>query len=70
MAAAMQQAGVWNGIQLDINRPWTRFDKAVFENDKLVPEPAVDGIAVGDYRLFRPYKRDFFYLTVGAPPVS
>lgn len=70
MAAAMHQAGVWNGIQFDINRPWTRFDKAAFENDKLVPEPAVDGIAVGDYRLFRPYKRDFFYITVGAPPVG
>jgi len=70
MAAAMQQSGVWNGIQLDINRPWTRFDKAVLEDDKLVPEPAVDGIAVGDYRFFRPYKRDFFYITVGAPPAS
>jgi hypothetical protein len=70
MAAAMQRAGVWNGIQLDINRPWTRFDKAVFKNGKLVPEPAVDGIAVGDYRLFKPYKRDFFYLTVGAPPAG
>ncbi len=70
LAEAMHQAGVWDGIQLDINRPWTRFDKAVFKNNKLAPEPAVDGIAVGDYRLFRPYKRDFFYITVGAAPFS
>jgi hypothetical protein len=70
IAAAMHQAGVWNGIQLDINRPWTRFDKAVFKKDKLAPEAAVDGIAEGDYRLFQPYKRDFFYITVGAPPVG
>jgi hypothetical protein len=70
LADAMHQTGVWNGMQLDINRPWTRFDKAVLTNGTLVPEPAVDGIAVGDYRLFRPYKRDFFYITVGAPPTS
>jgi hypothetical protein len=63
MAAAMRQAGVWNGIQLDINRPWTRFDKAVFTNGKLTIEPAVDGIAQRDYRLFERYRRDFFYLT-------
>jgi hypothetical protein len=63
LAAAMHQAGVWNSIQLDINRPWTRFDKAVFTGGKLTIEPAVDGIAQGDRRLFQPYKRDFFYLT-------
>lgn len=63
LAAAMHQAGVWSGMQLDINRPWTRFDKAVFTSGKLTIEPAVDGIAQGDYRLFKPYKRDFFYLT-------
>ena len=63
MAAAMRQAGVWNGMQLDINRPWTRFDKAVFTNGKLTIEPAVDGIAQRDRRLFEHYMRDFFYLT-------
>ena len=63
LAAALHQAGAWNGIQLDINRPWTRFDKAVFTNGKLTIEPAVDGIAQRDYRLFERYKRDFFYLT-------
>jgi hypothetical protein len=66
LAAVMQQAGVWNGIQLDINRPWTRFDKAVFVGDKLTIAPAVDGIAQNDARLFHRYKRDFFYLTAGA----
>ena len=61
---------MWNGIQLDINRPWTRFDKAVFVNGKLKIEPAVDGVAQGDTRLFHAYKRDFFYLTAGAPPAG
>jgi hypothetical protein len=63
MAAAMHQAGAWNGIQLDINRPWTRFDKAIFSNGKFTFEPAVDGIAKADARLFHRYLRDFFYIT-------
>jgi hypothetical protein len=70
LAAAMACAGVWNGIQLDINRPWTRFDRAVFTNGKLGIQSAVDGVAPGDTRLFHAYKRDFFYLTVGAPPAA
>ena len=70
LAAAMRQAGIWNGIQLDINRPWTRFDKALFVDGKFKIQPAVDGIAQGDARLFHAYKRDFFYLTAGPSPVS
>jgi hypothetical protein len=68
LAAAMAHAGIWNGIQLDINRPWTRFDKAIFTNGKLGIQSAVDGVAMGDTRLFNRYKRDFFYITTGAPP--
>jgi hypothetical protein len=70
LAAAMQQAGVWNGIQLDINRPWTRFDKATFVDGNLKIQPAVEGIAQNDARLFHRYKRDFFYLTEGPPPAG
>ena len=68
LAAAMAHAGIWNGIQLDINRPWTRFDKAIFTSGKLGIQSAVDGVAMGDTRLFNRYRRDFFYLTAGAPP--
>lgn len=70
LAAALKQAGVWNGMQLDINRPWTRFDKAVFVGGKLTIESAVDGVAMNDQRLFHAYKRDFFYITAGGPPAG
>jgi hypothetical protein len=62
LASAMQQAGIWDGLQLDINKSWTRFDKATFKNGKLVAAPLLPEI-IQDNRLFRAYKRDFFYLT-------
>jgi hypothetical protein len=64
LAAAMHQAGVWDGLQLDINKAWTRFDKATFKNGKLVAVPVLPGI-VQDNRLFGTYSRDFFYITAG-----
>jgi hypothetical protein len=63
LAAAMVQAGVWEGIELDINHAWTRFDKIVVnKKGKLTAQPILDGIAQ-DNRLIQGYKRDFFYLT-------
>jgi hypothetical protein len=62
LAAAMHQAGIWDGLQLDINKSWTRFDKATFKKGKLVAVPLLPEI-IQDNRLFQTYKRDFFYLT-------
>ena len=62
LAAAMFQAGVWDGIQLDINKSWTRFDRVLVKNGKLVAEPVLKDINQ-DNRLLQAYKRDFFYVT-------
>ncbi len=65
LATAMQQAGVWDGLQLDINKSWTRFDQATFKKNKLVAVPLLPEI-IQDNRLFQSYKRDFFYLTAAS----
>ncbi len=65
LAAAMHQAGVWDGIQLDINKSWTRFDRVAVKNGKLVAEPVLKEINQ-DNRLLQAYKRDFFYITTGS----
>ncbi len=67
LAQAMHQAGVWDGIQLDINKAWTRFDRFAVKNGKLQAQPVLKDINQ-DSRFLEPYKRDFFYLTVGPPP--
>lgn len=64
LAGAMHQVGVWDGIQLDINKAWTRFDRFAVKNGKLQAQPVLKGINQ-DNRFLEPYKRDFFYLTVG-----
>jgi Phosphodiester glycosidase len=67
LAQAMHQAGVWDGIQLDINKAWTRFDRFAVKNGKLQAQPVLKDINQ-DNRFLEPYKRDFFYLTAEPPP--
>lgn len=62
LARAMHQAGIWDAIQLDINKSWTRFDKATFKDGKLIAVPVLPDI-IQDNRLYETYSRDFFYLT-------
>ena len=65
LAAAMHQVGAWDGIQLDINKAWTRFDRVMVKDGKLMAEPVLKEINQ-DNRLLQAYKRDFFYITAGS----
>lgn len=64
LAKAMQAAGTWNAIQLDINNYWTLFVKFQPSGSKLVPEPLLPNLMVANVeRYLWNYSRDYFYLT-------
>ncbi len=64
LAKSMQTAGVWNGIQLDINNYWVLFVKIQTVGSKLIPEPLLPRLMVAalDRYLYNS-SRDFFYIT-------
>ena len=62
LARAMADVGVYNGIQLDINRSWVHFE-ALGPRQTAQTLPLFDGMPA-DRRYLNGYKRDFFYLTL------
>ena len=64
LAKAMQAAGVWNAIQLDINNYWTLFVRFIPTGTKLVPEALLPKLMVSNVgRYLWNYSRDYFYIT-------
>ncbi len=64
LAIAMQSAGAWNAIQLDINNYWTLFVKFTPDGSKLIPEPLLPRLMVANVeRYLWDYTRDYFYIT-------
>lgn len=78
LAQALQQAGVYYAMQLDINGFYTRFvTYRAADNPKVIGHPLVADKLLkemsGDPALFlHPYDRDFFYITLksGSVPVT
>ena len=65
LARAVQDAGAYQAIQLDINNFYTHFEAfTVGGNDKLTVVPLLDQMrGPGDQRYLTINKRDFFYVT-------
>lgn len=64
LAQAMQTAGAWDAIQLDINNYWTLFVKYQSSGSKLVPEALLPRLMVANIqRYLWNYSRDYFYIT-------
>ncbi|MGD0879509.1 MAG: phosphodiester glycosidase family protein [Anaerolineales bacterium] len=64
LAQAMQVAGAWNAIQLDINNYWTLFVKFQPSGSKVIPEPLLPQLMVANVdRYLWNYSRDYFYIT-------
>ena len=64
LAIAMQAAGAWNAIQLDINNYWSLFVKFQPDGSRLIPEPLLPRLMVANVdRYLWGYSRDYFYLT-------
>jgi hypothetical protein len=64
LANAMVDAGVSEGMQLDINRSWAHFE-AIQPGKAQTTSPLFDAMPA-DRRYLGSYTRDFFYLTVAA----
>ncbi len=64
LAIAMQSAGAWNAIQLDINNYWSLFVKFQPDGSKLIPEALLPKLMVANVeRYLWDYTRDYFYIT-------
>lgn len=68
LAKAMQDAGAYQAMQLDINNYWVHFTKFELVNNQLqgiplLPKEMIDNID----RYLYPYARDFFYVTASNP---
>jgi hypothetical protein len=64
LAIAMQAAGAWNTIQLDINNYWALFVKFKPNGSKVVPEALLPKLMVANIeRYLWDYTRDYFYIT-------
>ena len=65
LAAALQAAGTYQAIQLDINNFYTHFEAFTLdENNTLTVVPLLDQMkGPGDHRYMTINKRDFFYVT-------
>lgn len=74
LTAALQAAGAYNAMQMDINNPYDRFDTytALAQRVQVNNEPftlpltankLIDQMKGGPDQFLVPYERDFFYLT-------
>jgi hypothetical protein len=64
LAYAMQDAGAWNAIQLDINNYWALFVKFQPTGSNQIPEPLLPRLMVANVeRYLWDYTRDYFYIT-------
>ncbi len=65
LARALQDVGVAQAIQLDINNYWVHFESFQLSGNKLVAVPLLDNMkGPGDHRFLSAWSRDFFYVTV------
>lgn len=68
LAEAMQTAGAYNSLLLDINESWVHFTAVRARGDTLGAEPLLpEGMAVNPDRYLKQSQRDFFYITVREP---
>lgn len=63
LANCMQDAGVSQAIQLDINNYWVFFAAIHWTNGKPIPDPLFPQMDQNTDRYLYPYERDFFYVT-------
>ncbi len=64
LAQAVQDAGAYQAIQLDINNYYVHFEAFQPDGNRLVAVPLLNDMqGVGDHRFLTAYDRDFFYLT-------
>jgi len=63
LANAMQRAGAWNAMQLDINNYWVHFDAVRADTGAMKTEALFDSMSKqDDDRYLKSNKRDFFYV--------
>jgi hypothetical protein len=68
LAAAMQDAGAYQAMQLDINNYYVLFTSFKFENGQLAAFPLLPkDMASNLNRFLGSYSRDFFYITATNP---
>ena len=64
LARALEAAGVYQAIQLDINNYWAHFSSFVPTDNGIEAVPLLDFMkGVDDQRFLRNYIRDYFYVT-------
>jgi len=69
LAAAMQDAGAYQAMQLDINNYYVLFTQFKFENGQWMGAPLLpNDMNTNLNRFLTPYERDFFYITTVSPP--
>lgn len=68
LAAAMQAAGAYQSMLLDINDYWVHFTAIHAKDGKLVAEPLLpEDMKIHIDRYLRPFGKDFFYITAIQP---
>jgi hypothetical protein len=68
LARALQAAGAYDAMQLDINNYWVYFGAVKPDGDKLITEPLFDRMKGSDPRRYLDgFSRDFFYVTMREP---
>jgi len=64
LARALQAAGAYQAMQLDINNYYVHFEAISFNGNVPQATPLLDFMhGSGDGRFLKPYPRDFFYIT-------
>ena len=64
MALALQVAGVYQAVQLDINDYWVHFDRIQFVGHKVIADPLLPAMKQeDDQRYLKGFTRDYFYVT-------
>jgi hypothetical protein len=69
LAKSMLAAGIYNGLQLDINAYWVNFAAVRSDGQRLSTEALFPGMMKENIdRYLYPYSRDFFYVTISGHP--
>ena len=64
LADALQTAGVYQAVQMDINDYWVHFDRIQFVGHNVVADPLLPAMKKeDDQRYIQGFTRDFFYVT-------
>ncbi|MBL1127827.1 MAG: hypothetical protein D8M54_04825 [Chloroflexi bacterium] len=68
LAEAMQTAGAYNSLLLDINETWVHFAAIRADGETLAAEPLLpEGMSTNPDRYLKQSPRDFFYVTIRDP---